>query len=186
VHHLGELVELAPVSERNADELGDQVGRQLARDVGNEVAFAARKHGVDDHATQLSDARLEPRDAARREAAVHEPAQARVGRRVHAEEHQTRLLEVDRIRLRRWHVALQRRGEELRVARHRDHVGVFGDHPDAARDRVGVPEDRRLAPQRCEHLVGRSVRERRGVEQVGDLHRPTIRAALPSPCRAAP
>ena len=56
VDRFGELIELAPVVERNAHQLGDDVGRHLAGDVGDEIAFAALDHLIDDLARQRFDA----------------------------------------------------------------------------------------------------------------------------------
>ena len=65
VHALGEAVEPAAVVERDADQLGDDVRRQLAGDVGDEVAGAGRRHRVDDAARQPADALVQARHGAR-------------------------------------------------------------------------------------------------------------------------
>jgi hypothetical protein len=48
VDGLGPLVEHHAVLARDAHQAGDDVGRQLARDVGHEVATAGIDHVVDD------------------------------------------------------------------------------------------------------------------------------------------
>ena len=55
VHDLGQFVEPSSVLERYAEEFGDDVGGQRARDVVDEIALAALGHVVDDLACHVRD-----------------------------------------------------------------------------------------------------------------------------------
>ena len=56
MHLLGERVEPPPIRERDAHQLGDNIGRQHAGDIRHQVAFAALDNIVDDFFRQLLDA----------------------------------------------------------------------------------------------------------------------------------
>ena len=75
VDGLGQVVEPAPVVERDAEQLGDDKRRHLARDVGDGVALAPLDHGVDDLGGELVDAQPQPFRRPGRELAVDDAPQ---------------------------------------------------------------------------------------------------------------
>ena len=93
-------------------------------------------------------------DHPRREALGHEPAVAVVLGRVHVEDRQAQICASAS---RSWvgmNVPPELGGEHLAVVADGAHVGVLGDRPEARAVGLGVPEDRRLAPQQVELVVG--------------------------------
>ena len=60
VDGLGQVVELASVVERDAEQLGDHERGHLAGDVGDGVALAPLDHAVDDLGGELLDAQAQP------------------------------------------------------------------------------------------------------------------------------
>ena len=116
------------VLDRPAQQLGDDLQRQLGRDVGDEVALAVLAHPVDDVVGHVADVVLDAADHPGREAFVHQQPQLGVLRRVHVQHHQ---LLLGQVLLR--HLVEQRGApvgaEGGGVAVHRDHVLVPRQDP---------------------------------------------------------
>ena len=87
-HRVRPLEDESAVLLRDAHDLGDRLERELGREVDDEVARAALDHVVDDQRGAVAQVLLEQPDHARREALAHEPAVARVLRRIGVEHHQ--------------------------------------------------------------------------------------------------
>ena len=140
---VGPGAQLVAIGLGHAEHLADHVHRQLAGEVADEVAAP----GCDERdrcgwLRELADARLELGDAARREAARHQRAHARVARRVHGEERHRRVrARMRRRRVERDAVAVR---EARDVAKAGEHVGVARQRPEAE---PLVAIDRRLGAQ---------------------------------------
>jgi hypothetical protein len=169
VHALGERVEAPAVVERNADQVGDHVRRQLAGDVRDEVARAARRDRVDDAAREAAHAVVEARDHARGEALVHEGAELRVLRRVHVEHHEPQGGQGIGRRVRD-HRAARPRRERLHVARDGDDVVVPRDRPEAGAGGFEMPVDGIVLAEPAQLRVRRAAGVRPEVDEV-DGHR---------------
>ena len=74
----------------DAQQLGDDLERQLGRDLGHEVALTALAHGVDDLGADPANGLREPVDHPRREALVDQPAHLGVTGRVHVQQEQAK------------------------------------------------------------------------------------------------
>ena len=135
VHLFGQLVEHAPMLERDAHQVGDDHRRQLARHLRDEIACAERGDGIDDLPRHFGDAIVQPLHVARREPLVDEESQFGVLGRVHDDHHEPHLLEAGRVAVGDHHAARVRR-ERLAVARHRDAVAVAGERPEAGSVRL--------------------------------------------------
>ena len=122
---------LLAVFLRDAHQLTDQDQRKLAGQLGHELAASLARHVVDDAARVGTDARLELRDHARREAALDESAVLHVAGRVHVDQHRLEPGQVARAGVEQERGA-HGRGEHVRVARDVDHVLVLRQHPVAA------------------------------------------------------
>ena len=90
MHLLGQFVQMAAILQRDTHQIGDNVGRQFARDIADQVAFAARDYPVDDLARQLLDPGPQRLRGARFEFLAHQHAVARMLRRVHHQHHVAR------------------------------------------------------------------------------------------------
>ena len=159
-HLVGPALEEAAVLDGRAQKLTDHDHRQGRRELRHHV-HAARDLGlVDQLVGDLLDARPQLLDDARREGAVHQPAQARVIGRVPRQHHAARYLEqVDQRRVAAGAHQVDCRLRELarleaRVAQRGDHVEVAAEQPDPLPARERSLEDRRLAPQRGVDGVG--------------------------------
>ncbi len=162
VEHVGELRvgvadhPVAPVDEPvvvlvgGAEQPGEDADRELLRDLLDEVELAERQRPVEDRGGQLAERQLVALDRPRSEGRPDEPSQARVARRIRLEHGLARdplfLVEVLEVR-----ALLGREG--LRVAGHRDDVGVPRHAPVALAERPVVPPDRGLAAKEDEGLV---------------------------------
>jgi hypothetical protein len=82
MERLGQRVETAPVLQREAEQVGDHERRHLAGYVGDQVARASFRDGVDDPRGELLDAGPKRPYRPRREAGGEQLAVLRVGRRV--------------------------------------------------------------------------------------------------------
>jgi hypothetical protein len=141
---VGPAAQLVAIRLRHAEHLADHVHRQLAREVGQEVAAAGAAHALEVAHRERADARLEVGDAPRREALRDQRADAVVPRRIHREDREHRRavgaelphLERDPARV----------GEVLPILEAREHVGVARERPEAD---LLVPVDRRLFAQRA-------------------------------------
>jgi hypothetical protein len=163
VDGLGQLVQAAPVIERDAEEFGDHERGQLAGDVGHEVALAPLDHGVDDRGGERLDAVTQPDRRPGREAPVDEAPVAGVPGRVHGQHHLVIAEDVtDGIRD---HDRRHRR-EGLGVAADRLHVLVAGDRPESRAVGFGVAVDGVVLAQPPVLVVGLAGGERRRREEV--------------------
>ena len=178
-HLVGPAQQHPAVLRRHAEHVADHDHRHPARDVGHEVALAARGYRVDQLVAERAQLRLVIRDAPHREAAVHEVAAALV----------QRVVEVDHRRDPRAGLGPRAlpRAEQLRVLRGVHDVGVAGEAPDPAQlVYVGLEVGGRAVAHPPEALVGVEVEE--PVEQVDVVARgmaghgsPSILSTISSP-----
>ena len=136
-------------------DLGEDPHRDLRGDVLDPVEAVALEGLGEDPLREPANALLVGVDDPRREALVDERAQARVGGRIGVEH---RLPRLDLLRRQ----VLERRPTELGrvrlpVLRHLDDVVVAGEDPVPAAVGLGLPEERRLAPQQRQPLVGNAL-----------------------------
>jgi hypothetical protein len=142
---------------RDAEHVADHDHRHPARNVGHEVALAARGDRVDQLVAQRAQLRLVVCDAPHRETAIHEVAAALV----------QRVVEVDHRRDPRPGVGPRAlgRAEDLRVLRGVHDVGVPGEAPEPAQlVHAGLEVGGRVVAHPAEPLVRVEIEE--PVEQV--------------------
>ena len=164
VHLLGEDVQPAAVVQRDAEHVGDDVGRELAGDVVDEVALAALDDGVDDLLGELGDASAVGLRLVGLERVADEPPVAVVLRRVleqHHLPHRAEALLGDVVQV----DAALLVGERAVVTSDRADVGVLGDRPEVAL-RTCVPVDGVVLAQPREGVVRLSAVEGLRVDEV--------------------
>ncbi len=88
-HAIAPFEQLVTILVRHAQHLRDHLQRKLGRDVGHEIAIALFERPLEDLVTISRMCVLQRVDHARREAAIHQRAVARVVGRVHREHHAT-------------------------------------------------------------------------------------------------
>ena len=165
MHLLGQFVQMAAVLQRDTHKIGDNVGRQFARDIADQVAFAARDYPVDDLTRQLLDPGPPRLRGARFELLAHQHPVAGMLRRVHHQHH------VARGRQRRFvavadHYSTRKGGIGLGIASDRAHVVIACYSPESAPMGLGMPIYGVVTPEPAELIVGLALRERGGTEQV--------------------
>ena len=159
--------DLGPVLVGNADDVADDRHRQHIGDVVDPVAAACREQPVDQRCGARPNALLELADGFRGERVRHHPAPLGQVGRIHVD---------DGRKVRHHADGLDERtvdgGERIRVTVNPLGMPMLGRHPEVAFDRLGdavgelVVEDRLLAAQLGEQIVGKSVPPQRRIRQI--------------------
>ena len=169
-HAVGPVEHAVAVLLGHAEQLGDDLERELGRDLGDEVGLALLDHLVDDGVGGAVDALLEIAHHAGSEPLVDEAPVAGVQRRVHVEHHQALLGDLVRVHL-EGHGALGGGAEALVVPVHGDTVLVAGDDPEPRAAGLVLPVDGVVAAQMRQPGVGDTGHVGPGVREVdgGDV-----------------
>ena len=85
--HVGQVEHHVPIFARDREHLADDGGREFGGDVDDEIAFAAASYRIDYFGGDRADMRLERRERAGGEAAIHHLAHARMARRIDHDHH---------------------------------------------------------------------------------------------------
>ena len=165
---LGMAVESAAVVQREPHQLGDDIGRHLAGDVGDKVAFAPLNHGVDDLAGQFVQPQPLAGGGGLGELRPDELAEGGVMGRVH-HQHHLRLAQGPALADARVGDHDGRLGREgLEVVVDGEDIVIASQRPETGTVRLGVSVDRRVGPQAGIERGRVAVGEGRGIEKIAE------------------